>query len=132
MEEPINIIQDGYLKRNFITIPTATATLSLQEAMKRSLQVYNKRKKRLEAYARKPKVDKLYLFDLDQELSADADLYNYALKLIERLDVVERGAGLEFDQINNKLIAELAENMKLIEENRSLRKQIAALRNGTH
>ena len=132
MEEPINTIKDGYLKRNFITVPTATAALSLQEAMKRSLQVYNQRKRRLDVYARKPKVDKGYLFDLDQELSADADLYNYALKLIERLDVVERGAGLEFDQINNKLIAELAENMKLIEENRSLRKQIVALRNGTH
>ena len=130
MEEPINTIKDGYLKRNFITIPTASATLSLTESMKRSLEVYEARKKKLESYAKNPKADKAYIRECDLHLQADAYLYNYALQLIDRLEVVEERVSVEFDSINTRFIQEIEENKKLITENIALRKQLRI--NATH
>lgn len=129
MSEQIETINaDGYLKRNFLSIPTATAALTLQEAMKRSLEVYQQRKAKLDAYAKNPKADQAYLRECDRNLKADVDLYNYSLQLIDRIEVSEKNASLEFDTLNAQLIREMAENIKLINENVSLRCQLNALK----
>jgi len=125
MSDVIETLENGYLKRNFISIPAATSALTLQEAMKRSLEVYHERKKKLDAYAKKAKADQAFIREIHFQLQADVDLYNSAAQMINDIDHLEKQAGVEFDTLNGKLISALDENVNLLKQVISLRQQLS-------
>jgi hypothetical protein len=128
MSEIIETIEDGYLKRNFISIPAATSAMTLQEAMKRSLEVYQKRKAKLDAYAKKPKADKAYIQEIHWQLQADVDLYNSSAQMINDVDDLEKQTGREVDHLNERLILALDENVSLLNQVVALRVQLSKLK----
>lgn len=113
------------LDNSYLANPTVNTVSDLLEAMKNSKAVFQERKTRFASYSKselkKAQPNHALLAQLDYELKCDLMLFNLAEQLISNTQYVEARLQDEFDYLKNWLRSEQMENIKLVEENFTLK-----------